>query len=158
LIRYRDPKRISVQLAAVKWQNFKKEVGSVIVLYAFGVDWARVWQNVTHAAKTIGKILWVLLRYFILLETIFLAIVLWMAEGVVDWIRRNPTRLLLGMNPLGAAALVRWSASVEVWLLSQGRFWLGRYTQKFHPNLYGLPFLRIVFRPLFRKRRRGRPS
>lgn len=126
----------------------------MIVLHALaGIDWNNVWQHTVRAVQTVGKVLWTLLRYFVLLEITILAIFFWMVEGVVDGIRRNPTRLILGMNPIGAAAIIRWTTSKEVWALSQGRFWIGKYIQKFHPRLYSHPVLNPVLRPLFRKRR-----
>lgn len=86
--------------------------------------------------QKIWNVLKLAIRYGLLIEIILLAGYFWLIERMIGGISRHPKAALGGINPIGAATIVRWWASGSIWLLSRGRRGLGDYLQTHHPLVY----------------------
>lgn len=67
---------------------------------------------------------------------IFLAAIFWLVGKPIEAMGRNPKAALGGMDPPGAAPVVRAWSKGSAWSLGKARWYMGRYIQNRNPTLY----------------------
>lgn len=80
--------------------------------------------------------MWWLLRYSLLGIILLTGSFLYMMEAIGEWMRQRPKAVLFGMNPIGAASVVRLWAKGLIAVTSRGRRPIARYVRKNHPKVY----------------------
>ncbi len=86
------------------------------------------------------KIAWTVfsraILYILLLAIIMVASILLFSQKMAEGIGRNP-KFLMGTNPMGASAIVKWWTKGMIWPIKKSRKWLGEYVRSHHPQVYG---------------------